>query len=58
MKVKIVKRFNDKFTKERRNVNDVCEYSDARAKELISTGFAVKVTEADVKKTETPEKKG
>ncbi|MDE6956823.1 MAG: hypothetical protein K2O96_01810 [Lachnospiraceae bacterium] len=49
MKIKVLKRFNDRITKERKNVGDICEYTDDRAKELISNGFAVEHKAADKK---------
>lgn len=39
MKVKVLKRFNDKNTHERRDVDKVYEYPEARAKELEKNGF-------------------
>lgn len=57
MNIKVIKRFNDRITKVRRNVGDICEYSDARAKELMESGFAERAVAADAK-VATPEKKG
>lgn len=39
MKVKVLVRFNDKFTKERREEGKVYEYSTERAKELEKNGY-------------------
>lgn len=39
MKVKVIKQFNDRFTKERREKGDLCEYSKERAEELEKEGF-------------------
>lgn len=39
MKVKVLKRFNDKNTHERKDVDKVYEYPEARAKELEKNGF-------------------
>lgn len=39
MKVKVLVRFNDKFTKERREEGKVYEYSAERAKELEKNGY-------------------
>lgn len=50
MKVKVVKRFVDKNTKEIREVGKVHEYSDKRAKELIDGGYAEKAKAENTKK--------
>lgn len=57
MNIKVIKRFNDRITKVRRNVGDICEYSDVRAKELIESGFAERAVTADAK-VAAAEKKG
>lgn len=39
MKVKVIQRFNDRITKERREVGKTYEYSAERAKELEQAGY-------------------
>lgn len=39
MKVKVIQRFNDRVTKERREVGKTYEYSAERAKELEKAGY-------------------
>lgn len=56
MKLRVIKKYNDKFTKERRKVGDVIEANDERAKDLIAQGFAKKYTPA--KKESLDEEKG
>lgn len=51
MKVKVIKRFNDRFTKERREVGNEYDYPENRAKELEKSGY-VEV----VKQNKKPEK--
>lgn len=50
MKVKVVKRFVDKNTKEMREIGKVYEYTDKRAKELIDGGYAEEAKAANTKK--------
>lgn len=50
MKVKVVKRFVDKNTKEMREVGKVYEYPEKRAKELIDGGYAEEAKAANTKK--------
>ena len=50
MKVKVVKRFVDKNTKEMREVGKVYEYSAERARELINSGYAEKAKAENTKK--------
>lgn len=50
MKVKVVKRFNDRVTHERRNPEEVHDYSEERAQELIKNGFVIAVKEKEEKK--------
>ena len=51
MKVKVIKRFNDKTADlVTREVNDEFEVTPERAKELIAKGFAEETTEPKPKK--------
>lgn len=58
VKVKVTKRFNDRETGKRRNVDDICEYTDERAKELIESGYAKKDSGSSAKDTGNTKKEG
>ncbi len=55
MKVKVIKRYVDRFTKEKREVGKTYDYGEERAKELISGGY---VEETKAQKSEPAEAKG
>lgn len=63
MKVKVIKRFNDKtadfITRVPGKGEDILDVSDERAKELIAKGFVEKVeeSEAELKQKNTKSKK-
>lgn len=49
MKVRVIKRFNDRHTRERREENKVYEYPEEGAKELEASGY-VQIVTADPKR--------
>lgn len=55
MKLKVIRKYNDRYTKERRKAGDVIDVNDDRAKDLIAQGFAEKYTPA---KKASDEEKG
>lgn len=57
MKVKVIKRFADRITKEMRKVGEVHDYSEERAKELIKNGFVEKAKNAEVAPVQPEESK-
>ncbi len=52
MKAKVIQKFNDRITKQRRNVGDIFECTDERFKELEKAGY-VKVFKEPEQKMET-----
>lgn len=52
VKVKVLKKFNDRITKERRDVNKTYDYSEERAKELEKNGYVEIMKTAEAKKGE------
>lgn len=54
MKVKVLKRYVDRYTKEIREVDTMHEYGEARAKELIRGGY---VEEVKIQKPEQAKEK-
>lgn len=49
MKAKVVQKFNDRITKQRRNVGDIFECTDERFKELEKTGYVEAFKEPEQK---------
>lgn len=52
MKVKVIKRFSDKYVREIRDVGMEIEYEDKRAAELIDLGLVERVKEKKIENKE------
>lgn len=56
MKVKVLKQFADRYTKEIRKSGETCEYEEKRARELMEGGYVEEAPKQGMQEKEASEK--